>query len=80
MNARVSSRFRPCVPGRSHWWVIAAPEGPTSVGRCRWCGAERDYRNGMDDLSAMERVYWRPSKRRLAEELRVVGMHEEETE
>ena len=29
----------------SHHWVIAAPSGKTSPGRCSKCGAARDFQN-----------------------------------
>lgn len=33
-----------------HHWVIEMPQGPTSEGRCKLCGAERtDFRNWVDD-------------------------------
>ncbi|HXH20523.1 MAG TPA: hypothetical protein VNN10_00730 [Dehalococcoidia bacterium] len=32
-----------------HRWVIAAPNGPTSEGVCRLCGARREFRNSSDD-------------------------------
>ena len=28
-----------------HYWVIESPNGPTSRGFCRFCGAERDFLN-----------------------------------
>lgn len=31
----------PCV----HWWIIETPNGPTSKGRCKLCGAEKVFRN-----------------------------------
>jgi hypothetical protein len=32
-----------------HRWLIATPNGPTSEGVCRLCGARRDFRNSSDD-------------------------------
>lgn len=29
----------------SHHWVIGYPDGPISSGRCRVCGAEKDFMN-----------------------------------
>jgi len=31
----------PCV----HWWIIETPNGATSTGRCKYCGAEREFKN-----------------------------------
>jgi hypothetical protein len=33
----------------SHRWRIAAPNGPTSPGVCRLCGATRDFPNVSDE-------------------------------
>ena len=27
----------------THYWVIGPPEGPTSTGICRLCGAKREF-------------------------------------
>ena len=29
----------------SHHWVIESPDGPTSVGRCKYCGAVKEFSN-----------------------------------
>jgi len=31
--------------GCQHHWIIASPHGPTSTGRCKLCGASREFRN-----------------------------------
>ena len=31
-----------------HHWVIDRPYGPTSTGRCKVCGDEREFQNGSD--------------------------------
>ena len=28
-----------------HYWLLESPKGPTSEGRCRWCGATRTFSN-----------------------------------
>ena len=33
----------------SHYWKIPSPEGPTSVGVCRDCGEQREFKNVLDD-------------------------------
>lgn len=30
-----------------HFWLIESPNGPTSVGTCRRCGAKSEFRNSM---------------------------------
>ena len=32
-----------------HHWVIAAPEGATSMGHCKVCGEVREFRNSSGD-------------------------------
>jgi len=29
----------------SHYWIIDSPNGPTSVGRCKYCGAVKEFDN-----------------------------------
>ena len=33
-----------------HHWLIESPEGPISVGICKLCGAQREFRNSVVDL------------------------------
>lgn len=46
-------------PTCQHHWIIESPSGPTSMGRCRLCGAERRFTNSAegplreDDLPAL---------------------------
>jgi len=28
-----------------HYWIIELPNGPTSRGRCKYCGLEREFDN-----------------------------------
>lgn len=35
--------------GCKHHWVIAAPQGAMSGGRCKRCGEEREFRNSTTD-------------------------------
>lgn len=32
-----------------HHWLIESPEGPTSLGRCKHCGTEREFSNSSSD-------------------------------
>ena len=36
-------------PGCAHRWVIESPNGDTSHGICRVCGAEKDFPNAAED-------------------------------
>ena len=31
----------------AHYWVIESPNGPTSVGACKHCGAVREFKNSI---------------------------------
>ncbi len=30
---------------KSHFWLVESPNGPTSIGRCRYCGAVKELAN-----------------------------------
>ena len=30
-----------------HYWLIESPNGPTSIGTCKGCGEEREFRNSI---------------------------------
>ncbi len=32
-----------------HYWVIESPKGPTSRGVCKFCGAEKEFKNYVPD-------------------------------
>ena len=36
-------------PVCAHHWVIATPNGATSVGRCKVCGTEKEFPNSAED-------------------------------
>ena len=36
-------------PVCAHHWVIASPNGETSVGKCKVCGTEKEFPNSADD-------------------------------
>ncbi|HXK34388.1 MAG TPA: hypothetical protein VNM91_10285 [Dehalococcoidia bacterium] len=42
---------RPLTEGPTcvHHWVIAAPNGEMSVGRCKLCGLEKEFPNSAED-------------------------------
>jgi hypothetical protein len=35
-------------PTCQHHWIIESPSGPTSIGRCKLCGAERQFPNSAE--------------------------------
>jgi hypothetical protein len=36
-------------PTCAHHWVIASPNGEMSLGRCKVCGAEKEFPNSAED-------------------------------
>lgn len=38
-----------------HYWVIEAANGPTSEGRCRYCGKSQTFSNSMPDFNQLRR-------------------------
>ena len=36
-------------PTCQHHWLIESPRGATSMGRCKRCGEEREFRNSASD-------------------------------
>ena len=44
----------PATPSEcTHHWVIDTPSGPMSRGQCKLCGAEREFKNFLDNTP-----YW----------------------
>jgi hypothetical protein len=37
------------VPTCRHHWIIESPHGATSLGHCKLCGEEREFRNSAAD-------------------------------
>ncbi|MCJ7509946.1 MAG: hypothetical protein MUP14_03550 [Dehalococcoidia bacterium] len=37
-------------PGCHHHWLIESPHGPTSMGICKLCGEQKEFRNSASDL------------------------------
>ena len=35
-----------------HYWIIESPDGSTSKGVCKFCGAESEFNNSLPDLWA----------------------------
>jgi hypothetical protein len=38
--------------GHAHKWRIEEPNGPTSQGRCCFCGEVKEFRNGTEEVPA----------------------------
>ena len=36
-------------PACAHHWVIAMPDGATSLGKCKRCGTEKEFPNSAED-------------------------------
>ena len=34
----------------AHRWRIPEPDGPVSIGTCKVCGAEKEFRNWLSDM------------------------------
>ena len=41
--------------GCHHHWLIESASGPTSRGRCRFCGAEKEFYNSLPDFIVVKR-------------------------
>jgi len=37
-------------PDCRHHWLIESPQGPTSMGICKLCGEQKEFRNSASDL------------------------------
>lgn len=48
-EAPVEERPRAETPTCVHHWVIAAPNGEMSLGRCKLCGLEKEFPNSAED-------------------------------
>ncbi len=38
-----------------HYWIIDFPEGPTSTGKCKYCGVVKHFYNYYDSLEQSKR-------------------------
>ena len=38
-----------------HYWLIENAEGPTSNGVCKFCGAEKEFSNSLQDFVMVKR-------------------------
>ena len=63
----------PCV----HHWRIAPPRGPTSLGICQCCGAERTFLNSLDEYGPERRTAAHTMYSTPGEKLRVAEAYRE---
>ena len=54
------------VEGSAHFWVIDAPNGPTSHGTCKVCGISQEFRNSIESST------WNKSAVKQEEDLRLL--------
>ena len=57
---REASTTREKVAGQRdccHHWVIEPPNGPVSRGQCRYCHAEREFRNSMRGVDPVRQYH-----------------------
>ena len=38
-----------------HYWIIESANGPTSRGLCKFCGAEKEFLNSVQDFTVVKR-------------------------
>ncbi|MFN0096252.1 MAG: hypothetical protein ACKVVT_15940 [Dehalococcoidia bacterium] len=50
----------------AHRWLIDAPNGPTSVGRCKVCRAEKTFRNWLEEIDFINETTVRATGSRVA--------------
>ena len=63
----------------SHYWIIDSPNGPTSVGRCKYCGAVKEFTNYLPYSSWAEEKAanrGRPNRRELGKSRRTATREE----
>jgi hypothetical protein len=48
-NSQVAVLERTVPDSCRHHWIIDTANGPTSHGRCKRCGSERDFFNNVED-------------------------------
>ena len=37
--------LEPCAKGHCHYWIIESPQGPTSIGICKFCSSIKEFDN-----------------------------------
>jgi hypothetical protein len=45
----------PSAGGCNHYWEIEVANGPTSVGKCKYCGEVREFFNAFPDLNPLRK-------------------------
>lgn len=49
-TGRPATHTAAAAPGHFHRWVIEEPNGPTSSGVCKECGATKQFKNWLSDM------------------------------
>lgn len=49
-QSAVQEASLPETPECRHYWLIESPHGPTSLGICKYCGAQKEFRNSAGDF------------------------------
>jgi hypothetical protein len=48
-NATLPDAGAPDIRACAHHWLIESPNGAMSLGRCKLCGAEKEFPNSAED-------------------------------
>jgi len=49
------TREQPSKDECNHYWVIEIANGPTSTGRCKYCGEVREFYNALPDYNPLKK-------------------------
>ena len=58
MSGKVKERVstRPHGEQCPHYWVIEVANGPVSQGKCKYCGAKKDFYNTFPDFNPLRKT------------------------
>jgi hypothetical protein len=57
MKQKVKEKLteHPSAGGCNHYWVIEVANGPTSRGKCKYCGEVREFYNAFPDFNPLKK-------------------------
>jgi hypothetical protein len=57
MKQKIKEKIAEHLPedGCHHYWVIEVANGPTSSGRCKYCGETKEFYNAFPDFNPLRR-------------------------
>jgi hypothetical protein len=57
MKQRVKEKLpeRTTDDGCNHYWIIEVANGPTSTGKCKYCGEVREFYNAFPDFNPLKK-------------------------